>query len=198
VTAAAEAEAAARAAIAGHLVVLPTDTVYGLGGRPDDAAATGRIFEAKQRPSTMTLPVLVPSPQEAAAIGELGEGGRRLAQRFWPGPLTVVCRRSGASSGWGLGGDPDTIGIRMPAHRLTLQVLERAGPLAVTSANRSGEPTPATCEEVRALFADAVAYYLCDEEPLAGRPSTVVDLSGREPRILREGSVASDAVLAVL
>jgi len=198
VTTEAEAEAAARAAIAGNLVVLPTDTVYGLGSRPDDPAATGRIFQAKQRPTTLTLPLLVPSPEDAAAIGELGEGGRRLTQRFWPGPLTIVCRRSGASSGWDLGGDPATIGIRMPAHRLTLQVMERAGPLAVTSANRSGEPTPATCQEVRALFGDAVAYYLCDEEPLAGRPSTVVDLTGETARVLREGAVASDAVLAVL
>ena len=143
----------------------------------------------------MTLPVLVPSVEDASRLAKLGEVGSRLAERFWPGPLTIVCRRGEASLGWDLGGDPATIGVRMPGLPDALDVLGRAGPLAVTSANRSGEPTPSTCEEVRAIFGDMVAYYLCDHLPLEGRPSTVIDVSGAEARILREGVLGADEVL---
>jgi tRNA A37 threonylcarbamoyladenosine synthetase subunit TsaC/SUA5/YrdC len=117
--------------------------------------------------------------------------------RFWAGPLTIVLPRTDGSAGWELGGDPATIGVRMPHHPLALAVLARTGPLAVTSANRSGEPTPATCDGVAEVFGEAVAVYLC-EDPLAGAASTVVDLAHGEPSFPRVGGVGERAVRAAL
>ena len=194
----ADVTSAAQAATRGELIVLPTDTVYGIGTRPDLAEATERVFQAKSRSRDLDLPVLVRSVEEAGRIGELGSRALRLAERFWPGPLTVVVPRTDSSRGWALGEHGETIGLRMPDDPLALAVLERAGQLAVTSANRSGDPTPASCEDVRALFGDTVAVYVCAEGALAGPPSTVVDLTGKTARILREGAIARDAVLAAL
>jgi tRNA threonylcarbamoyl adenosine modification protein (Sua5/YciO/YrdC/YwlC family) len=191
-------EEAARAALRGDLVVLPTDTVYGIGTRPDDPSATARLFEAKGRPRDLELPVLVPSVAAAREIAVVDARAEALAARFWAGPLTVVLPRSGASGGWDLGGDAHTIGVRMPHHPLTLAVLARTGPLAVTSANRSGEPTPATCDGVVEVFGDAVAVYVCEERPLEGTASTVVDLAHGAARIVRLGDAREADVLAAL
>jgi L-threonylcarbamoyladenylate synthase len=193
-----EIERAASEALAGRLIVLPTDTVYGIGTRPDDPAATTRLFEAKRRPNELELPVLVPTASEADRLAAFDPRAHRLADVFWPGPLTIVLPRSDASRGWELGGDPRTIGLRRPRHLLAMAVLERAGPLAVTSANLSGSPPARTCEELWALFGDAVAVYLCEEEPLSGTPSTVVDLAHGEVRILRPGAVPEEGIREVL
>ena len=182
-------EEAARAALAGELIVLPTDTVYGIGTRPDDPAATARLFEAKGRPRDLELPVLVPNAAAAREIAAFDERAERLALACWPGPLTIVLPRTQRSQAWQLGGAPATVGVRVPRHPLALAVLSRTGPLAVTSANRSGEPTPATCDGVVEVFGDLVAVYLCAEEPLPGPPSTVVDLAHGEPRVLRAGAL---------
>lgn len=182
-------EDAAAAALAGGLIVIPTDTVYGIGTRPDDPAAVGRLFEAKGRPRDLELPVLASSAEAAAEVAVFDERAERLAAEHWPGPLTLVLPRTDRSRGWNIGGDPATIGVRMPHHPLALAVLSRTGPLAVTSANRSGEPTPDTCEGLEAVFGDAVSVYLCEERPLAGLPSTVVDLAHGEARVLRRGGV---------
>jgi tRNA threonylcarbamoyl adenosine modification protein (Sua5/YciO/YrdC/YwlC family) len=189
---------AASAALGGALVVIPTDTVYGLGTRPDDPAATARLFEAKGRPRELELPVLVASLAAGEEVGSFDERARAIAARFWAGPVTLVLPRTERSRGWELGGDGGTVGVRMPHHPLALAVLARTGPLAVTSANRSGEPTPATCRELEAVFGEAVDVYLCEETPLEGRPSTVVDLSGAEPRVLRAGAVSEAAILEAL
>ncbi len=191
-------EDAARAALRGELVVLPTDTVYGVGTRPDDPAATARLFEAKGRPRDLELPVLVPSVAAARVIAEVGGRAEALVTRFWAGPLTIVLPRVGASRFWQLGGDGGTIGVRMPHHPLALAVLARTGPLAVTSANRSGRPTPSSCDDVARVFGDAVAVYLCAASPLGGSASTVVDLAHGDARILRAGAVAGPDVLAAL
>ncbi|GIU96298.1 MAG: hypothetical protein KatS3mg013_0101 [Actinomycetota bacterium] len=183
------AEAAA-ALERGELVVLPTDTVYGLAARPDDPAATEAIFRAKGRPKDLTLPVLVASLEDARRVGVLDPRAERLARALWPGPATLVVPRTEASRPWSLGGQGETVGLRIPDHRLARALLVRTGPLAVTSANRSGEPPAATCEELVGIFGDRVAVYLCDEaEPLAGRPSTVVDLADERPRVLRAGAL---------
>ncbi|MFN2542963.1 MAG: L-threonylcarbamoyladenylate synthase [Actinomycetota bacterium] len=192
-----DVDEAASAALEGRLVVIPTDTVYGIGTRPDASEATGAIFEAKGRPRGVELPVLVANEEAAAAVGEIGPMGAALVRRFWPGPLTLVVARTTESERWDLGGDPTTVGLRIPAHPLALELLRLTGPLAVTSANHSGEPTPDTCEGVRAVFGDAVAVYVCSDQPLAGAPSTVVDLTGDRPRILRAGSIPERDVLSV-
>ena len=179
---------AVAAARAGRLVVLPTDTVYGIGTRPDDAAATSRLFEAKGRPRELELPVLVATRDEAERIATFDDRAAALADEHWPGALTVVLGRTEASRGWDLGGSVDTIGVRVPNHPTALAVLARTGPLAVTSANRSGEPTPARCEELHAIFGSSVDVYVCDPGARPGLASTVVDLTG-ETRTLRRGSV---------
>ncbi|MCI0632715.1 MAG: threonylcarbamoyl-AMP synthase [Actinobacteria bacterium] len=190
-------ERAAAAAIAGRLIVFPTDTVYGIGARPDDAAATGRLFEAKGRPPELELPVLIGSADEARRIAVFDDRAEALARRLWPGPLTIVVPRSEASRAWELGGDPSTIGVRMPRHPVPLAVLRTTGPLATTSANRSGEPPAKTCEELEATFGSVVDAFLCDPEPLEGEPSTVVDLGGPGWRLLREGAVSERAIREV-
>ncbi len=191
-------EDAVGAALRGELVVVPTDTVYGIGTRPDDPGATARLFDAKGRPRELELPVLVPTLAAARAIAEIDPRAEALAVRFWAGPLTLVLPRTRKSRPWELGGDPTTIGVRVPHHPLALAVLAGSGPLAVTSANRSGRPTPTTCDEVAAVFGDDVSVYLCDEAPLEGVASTVVALLGDEPRILRRGAIAERDVLAAL
>ena len=189
---------AAEAALAGALIVLPTDTVYGIGTRPDDAAATARLFEAKGRPRDLELPVLVASRDAAEAIATFDDRARTLAGRFWPGPLSLVLPRSERSRGWDLGEDVETLAVRIPHHPLALVLLARTGPLAVTSANRTGERTPSTCEGLRAIFGEAVEVYLCEETPLDGRPSTVADLTGADLRIVRAGAVAERDLRGVL
>ena len=189
---------AAAAALAGGLVVLPTDTVYGVGTRPDDPAATARLFEAKGRPRGLALPVLVASRAAAEEVAVFDDRARALAGRFWPGPLSLVLPRAERSRTWDLGEDASTVAVRMPHHPLALAVLASTGPLAVTSANRSGEPTPTTCEGLRAVFGDTVDVYLCEAAPIAGSASTVVALDGSELRVLRLGAVGEDELRAAL
>ena len=182
----------------GDLVVLPTDTVYGIGTRPDDPAATARLFQAKRLPRDLELPVLVPTAAAAEGVCMVDERARALMDALWPGPLTLVLPRAEDSRAWDLGGDPETVGVRRPRHLMALALLELAGPLAVTSANVSGRRTPATCDELFEVFGREVQVYLCQEEPLAGQPSTVVDLAGSEPRLLREGPVSEAQIRAVI
>jgi tRNA threonylcarbamoyl adenosine modification protein (Sua5/YciO/YrdC/YwlC family) len=190
--------AAAAAARDGKLVVLPTDTVYGIGTRPDDPAATARLFEAKGRPRELELPVLVPSTEAAREIASFDRRAEALALRFWAGPLTIVLPRVDGARDWELGGDPTTIGVRMPHDPLALAVLALTGPLAVTSANRSGAPTPATCSELETTFGDRVEVYLCAPDPLEGSASTVLDLAHGDPRVVRVGGVSEHAVVEAL
>jgi tRNA threonylcarbamoyl adenosine modification protein (Sua5/YciO/YrdC/YwlC family) len=185
---------AVAAARRGELIVFPTDTVYGLGTRPDDRAATARVFAAKHRPRDLELPVLVATVSMARSIAAFDERAERLAAAHWPGPLTLVLSRGKEAAAWDLGGDPATIGVRAPHHPLALALLAETGPLAVTSANRSGHATVHTCDELHQLFGKDVAVYLCQEEPLHGSPSTVLDLAHGRASILREGVLGRDAI----
>jgi L-threonylcarbamoyladenylate synthase len=181
----------------GELVVMPTDTVYGVAARPELAGATRRVFDAKRRPVDLTLPVLAHRAPAAEAVAEFDSRARLLATRFWPGGVTIVLPRTPAARAWDLGGEVETVGVRIPAHDIALAMLERTGPLAVTSANLSGQPTPPDCEGVRRALGEAVAVYLCAGE-CAGTPSTVVDLTGPTVRIMREGAVRAADIMAVL
>jgi tRNA threonylcarbamoyl adenosine modification protein (Sua5/YciO/YrdC/YwlC family) len=191
----AEAAAAARR---GELIVLPTDTVYGVGTRPDDPEATARLFAAKSRPAGLTLPVLAATVREAREVAAFDERADRLTDACWPGPLTLVLPRTDRSAGWALGGSADTVGVRVPAHPLARAILAQAGPLAVSSANRSGRPPARTCDELVRAFGDLVAVYLCQDEPLEGSPSTVLDLTHARASLLREGSVSAERITALL
>ncbi|HEX2031051.1 MAG TPA: L-threonylcarbamoyladenylate synthase [Actinomycetota bacterium] len=188
-------EAAERAMAAGGLVVFPTDTVYGVAARPELTPATARLFDAKGRPRTLTLPVLAAALEQARTVAVFDARAEVLAERFWPGGLTIVLPRTERAAGWDLGDEGATVGVRVPAHEGALALLRRTGPLAVTSANRSGEPTPTTCEGVRQALGDAVAVYLCGGST-SNAASTVVDLTGGQPRILRHGTLPGNEVLA--
>ena len=189
---------AVAAARGGELIVFPTDTVYGIGTRPDDPAATAKVFGAKRRPRDLELPVLVATVNAARAVAVFDERADRLASALWPGPLTLVLPRGADAAGWDLGGDATTVGVRAPHHPLALALLAEAGPLAVTSANLSGSGPAETCGELQALFGDAVAVYLCQEGPLDGVASTVIDLAHGPATIIREGSLPRDTLVELL
>jgi tRNA threonylcarbamoyl adenosine modification protein (Sua5/YciO/YrdC/YwlC family) len=189
---------AAAAAMRGELIVFPTDTVYGLGTRPDDPAATARVFDVKHRSRDLELPVLVPTVTAARSVAVFDARAERLVAAGWPGPLTVVLPRGADAAGWDLGGDPSTVGVRAPHHPLALAILAETGPLAVTSANRSGHPPVETCDELRSLFGEDVAVYLCQGDRLEGVASTVVDLAHGPASILREGALSREAIAELL
>ena len=173
---------AADAIRSGAIAIIPTDTVYGIGARPEAAAA---IFELKHRPRDKALPVLGCDVVQLGGIAELDDRARALAEQHWPGPLTLVVRRS-ASFTTDLGGDdPMTVAVRVPAHPVARELLERTGPLAVTSANVSGELPATTYEEACALAPDLICL---DGGPCDGVPSTVLSLVG-EPKVLRQGGL---------
>jgi tRNA threonylcarbamoyl adenosine modification protein (Sua5/YciO/YrdC/YwlC family) len=179
---------AVAAARDGELIVFPTDTVYGIATSPDDPAATSRLFEAKGRSTDSALPVLVASVEVARTIARFDGRAERLAT-LWPGALTLILPREERSRAWELGGDPGSVGVRVPRHLLARALLEAAGPLAVSSANRSGEPPARTCDELRSVFGERVSVYLCQDEPLVGTASTVVDLTGDDARLVRAGAL---------
>lgn len=189
---------AVRALGEGGLVVFPTDTVFGVGARADVPDATGRIFEAKERPRGLTLPVLAPDAVAAWSVATPSAAARRLGERFWPGPLTLVLPRTPRSLPWDLGGDPDTVGVRVPRHPTAGELLSRAGPLAVTSANRSGEPDPRDCEGVRAALGDRVDVYLCAGPAPAGTASTVLAVHDDGWSVLRAGIIGDDEIAEAL
>ena len=184
-------EAAATLLRDGHLVVFPTDTVYGLGADAFNASATSRIFEAKRRPRSMPLPVLVARPRQAWALcSEVPQAAQDLVAGFWPGPLTLILPQADGLA-WDLGETRGGVAIRMPAHDDLLELIMLIGPLAATSANPSGQPTARSVEEVAAHLGDSVSLYL-DGGPSAGEmPSTIVDLTRRRPKVVREGAIAS-------
>lgn len=181
---------------AGRAIVLPTDTVYGVGALPDQPDAIASIFSAKGRPEAKALPVLGAELAALEGVGAFDDSAVRLAQRFWPGPLTLVLRRAVAFT-HDLGGtDPDTVAVRVPAFPPTLDLLRASGPLAVTSANRSGEAPAATVEEARAALGHAIFVFI-DGGRVGGAPSTVVSLV-EEPVVLREGALATGQIESAL
>jgi L-threonylcarbamoyladenylate synthase len=178
----------AAAIAAGEVAILPTDTVYGVGALPDRARA---IFELKRRPLEKALPVLGAGIEQLHAVAELGEAALDLAARAWPGPLTLVVPRARAFTADLGGTDPATVAVRVPRHPLALELLRRTGPLAVTSANLSGEPPAGTCGEAQSLWPGTPCL---DGGPCDGTPSTVVSLLG-EPKVLRAGELSEEQIL---
>ncbi|HEX9681855.1 MAG TPA: L-threonylcarbamoyladenylate synthase [Acidimicrobiales bacterium] len=173
---------------AGKVVVVPTETVYGVAVDPFAAGATERLFELKGRDRTQPVAVLVADLQRAEALALFDDRARRLAARFWPGPLTLVLGRD-AGLAVDLGVGADTIGLRCPGHPVVRMLVERVGPLATTSANRTGEPTPLTASEVDEVFRDGVALVL-DAGRCGAAPSTVVDLTGDDVHVIRSGIIS--------
>ena len=189
--------AAAGAVKRGELVVLPTDTVYGIGADAFTPAAIERLLLAKGRGRDMPVPVLVPSPRtvDGLAYG-LSRTARDLVEAFWPGPLTVVVREQ-PTLAWDLGDAAGTVALRMPLHPVALELLRETGPMGVSSANRSGSPAATTAPQARGQLGDTVTVYL-DGGPCAGSvPSTIIDVTGQTPRLLRLGALELDVLRSV-
>jgi len=191
-------DAAVRAARAGDLIVLPTDTVYGIGADAFIPAAVTTMLAAKGRGRNMPPPVLVGTARAAAAlVDDLGAFGQEVIDEFWPGALTLVFRASPTLM-WDLGDSKGTVALRMPLHSVTLEVLKQTGPLAVSSANRTGQPAASTADEAEQQFGEAVAVYL-DDGPSPGHvPSTILDLTGTVPTLLRAGAISVDRLRTVV
>jgi L-threonylcarbamoyladenylate synthase len=183
----------------GGLVAFPTETVYGLGAHALDPAAVARIYEAKGRPSYNPLIVHVTNVDAARELaGEWSDAAQRLAERFWPGPLTLVVPRSAAIP-QAVSAGLDTVGIRIPAHPVAHALLEAAGiPLAAPSANRSMGVSPTTAEHVRRSLGERVDVILDGGPSPVGIESTVLSLAGAVPTILRPGAITADAIREML
>lgn len=182
----------------GELVVLPTDTVYGIGADAFTPDAVQALLDAKARGRDMPVPVLVGSVSAAnALVEEMSPYGDDLIEAFWPGALTIVCRH-GPSLAWDLGEARGTVALRMPQQQVALELLGEAGPTAVSSANRSGSPPATTVDEAAGQLGDAVSVYL-DDGPCADPvPSSIVDLTGPVPRLLREGALPTEKLREVV
>jgi L-threonylcarbamoyladenylate synthase len=184
---------------AGELVAFPTETVYGLGADARNPLAIAKIFAAKGRPADHPLIVHLPdaSHLERWAV-DIPEAAARLAAAFWPGPLTLILKRHPSVLDAVTGGQ-DTVGLRVPNHPLALQLLrEFSGGVAAPSANRFGHVSPTTAAHVREELGSAVAMILDGGPCAVGIESTILDLSGSEPRILRPGMLDAETIGAVL
>jgi tRNA threonylcarbamoyl adenosine modification protein (Sua5/YciO/YrdC/YwlC family) len=182
--------AAKDAVLRGELVVLPTDTVYGIGADAFSPAAVAHLLATKGRGRDMPPPVLVGSVRAAGAlVEELGPYGQQLIDEFWPGGLTIVCRAARMLS-WDLGDTRGTVAIRMPQDPVALELLKETGPMAVSSANLSGSPSATTAQQARDQLGDSVAVYLDGGEAVGGVSSTIVDLTDTAPRLLRAGAIS--------
>jgi L-threonylcarbamoyladenylate synthase len=181
----------------GELVVLPTDTVYGIAADAFNPAAVISLLDAKGRDRDMPTPVLIGSVRAAQALVEdLGTYGQDLIDEFWPGALTLVCRVN-TNLTWDLGETKGTVAVRMPLHGLALEVLKETGPLAVSSANLSGVPAARTVEEAEKMLGEAVTVYLDGGPSGEGEASSIVDLTGPIPRLLRAGAISEDKIRSV-
>ena len=191
-----------RAAVAavrdGQAVVLPTDTVYGIGADAFSPEAVASVLAAKGRGRDMPPPVLVPSVRTLDGLAtDVPEWARELVRAFWPGPLTLVLPAQ-SSLMWDLGETNGTVALRMPQDDIALALLSEVGPMAVTSANLTGHPAATTVTEAAAQLGAAVAVYL-DGGPSTGTAvSTIVDCTGDAPVVLRAGAITQDQLDAVL
>ena len=174
----------------GRLVVLPTDTVYGVAADAFDPAAVRRLLRAKGRGRDMPPPVLIAAPTTLDALAtRVSPLARTLVEEFWPGPLTLICRQQ-PSLTWDLGDARGTVAVRMPADEVALELIRATGPLAVSSANRSGMPAAVEVVEALEMLGESVAVYLDNGPAPGGEASTILDLTSPTPRVLREGVIS--------
>ena len=181
----------------GGLVAFPTDTVYGLGALAFNGAAVESIYLAKDRPTEKAIPVLIGDVTDLEKVSDdIPDDARALASRFWPGPLTVIVPKRptlpeavSATS---------TVGVRVPDHSVARELLRAAGPMAVTSANISGQPSPATAQEVFEQLDGRIELIIDGGRTPSGIPSTLVDCTGSEIKVLREGPISLEQILVTL
>jgi tRNA threonylcarbamoyl adenosine modification protein (Sua5/YciO/YrdC/YwlC family) len=190
--------AAAGALKGGRLVVMPTDTVYGIGADAFNSAAVSALLSAKGRGRDMPVGVLVGSWHTIEGlVYTMPSGARDLIRAFWPGALSLVVSQA-PSLQWDLGDARGTVMLRMPLHPVAIELLREVGPLAVSSANVSGRPAAVNASEARSQLGDLVDVYLEAGPSDQGAASTIVDLTGASPRILRPGPVSTQRIAEVL
>lgn len=191
-------EAAAEAVRAGQCVVLPTDTVYGIGADAFNPDACAKLLATKRRGPDMPVPVLVGSWSTIQGlVREFTDTAKTLVEAFWPGGLSIVVPEA-PSLPWNLGDTRGTVLLRMPLQPVAIELLRETGPMAVSSANISGEAPAVTAVGARNQFGEAVQIYLDGGQAEVGQPSTIVDISGPSPVILREGAISPDRIGDVL
>ncbi|MYT31479.1 MULTISPECIES: L-threonylcarbamoyladenylate synthase [unclassified Streptomyces] len=189
---------AASAVRRGELVVLPTDTVYGIGADAFSPEAVGDLLEAKGRGRGMPSPVLVGSPNTLhGLVTEFSEQAWELVDAFWPGALTLVARHQ-PSLTWDLGETRGTVAVRMPLHPVAIELLTEFGPMAVSSANLTGHPSPQDCDAAQEMLGDSVSVYLDAGPTPAAVPSSIVDVTGPVPVLLREGAISAEELRKVV
>ena len=192
-----ENDEAKRILLAGGVVALPTDTVFGLCARASDAAAVERIYVIKQRNPAQAMPIFVASTGQAEEIGEFNEVARRLAGAFWPGALTIIVRKRPSFGSRALASG-DTVGLRVPGDERLRWLCEQVGPLTGTSANIAGREECHTASEVKAQLGDAVDVIVDAPVDATGKPSTIVDCTQDPPAILRQGAIPEESIAAVV
>ena len=182
----------------GRLIVLPTDTVYGIGADAFDAAAVAALLAAKGRGRDMPVPVLVGSWHTIDGLAlSVPHTARELVRAFWPGALSLVVRQA-PSLQWDLGDARGTVMLRMPLHPVAIEVLRAVGPMAVSSANLSGQPPAITAADAHQQLGNLVEVYLDAGPSQRQAASTIVDLTAETPRILRTGPIGADDIAQVL
>ncbi|MAX59151.1 MAG: threonylcarbamoyl-AMP synthase [Chloroflexi bacterium] len=191
-----ELEEAVRSLNSGGVVVFPTDTLYGLGADVFSLAALQRIFSIKGRRADLALPVLVAGLNQVEAVAQpMSAEAQRLAERFWPGPLTLVMRRSPDLPGLVTGG-ADTVAVRMPGHPVPLELARRLGrPITGTSANRSGQPDLLDLSALENQLGNLVDHIIQTGPVPAGTASTIVNVTGDTPQLLRGGAISLEEIL---
>ena len=192
-------EAAREAVAAGQCVVFPTDTVYGIGCAAFDTNAVTGLLDAKKRGRDMPPPVLIAEGSMLRALaGQVPEAARKLVAQCWPGALTIIVKAQ-RSLPLDLGETRGTVAVRVPDHDQARALLRRTGPMAVSSANVSGQPAATTAGEARHMLADAVAVYLDGGRAPGGEASTIIDFTSDENgRVLRQGAIALEELRQVV
>ena len=189
---------AAYAVRRGDLVVLPTDTVYGIGADAFTPSAVSSVLAAKGRGRDMPVPVLIGTRAVLDALAEgVSDAARKLTEVLWPGALTIIVRHTPALA-WDLGDARGTVALRMPADLLALDLLKETGPMAVSSANRSGLPPATTCANAQSQLGDAVSVYLDGGPTTTSVPSSIVDVTGEVPVLLRRGWITEERLREIV
>ncbi|MCP3757069.1 MULTISPECIES: L-threonylcarbamoyladenylate synthase [unclassified Streptomyces] len=189
---------AASAVRRGELVVLPTDTLYGIGADAFSAEAVGDLLAAKGRGRSMPTPVLIGSPNTLhGLVTDFSEQAWELVDAFWPGGLTLVAKHQ-PSLAWDLGETGGTVAVRMPLHPVAIELLTEVGPMAVSSANLTGHPAPEDCDAAREMLGDSVSVYLDGGPTPSTLPSSIVDVTGKVPVLLREGALTAEQLREVV
>ncbi|WP_371576887.1 L-threonylcarbamoyladenylate synthase [Streptomyces sp. NBC_01314] len=189
---------AASAVRRGELVVLPTDTVYGIGADAFTSEAVADLLEAKGRGRSMPTPVLIGSPNTLhGLVTDFSEMAWELVDAFWPGALTLVAKHQ-PSLQWDLGDTRGTVAVRMPLHPVAIELLTEVGPMAVSSANLTGHPAPENCDAAEAMLGDSVSVYLDGGQTPGNVPSSIVDVTGKVPVLLRAGALSAEELRKVV